>query len=266
MKIVAALNTSRGNRYSRNHDAALFAGEVVQGDEVRNSAGESDGALFALADGVGAGPCAALASRCALDQVQAMSQARGELVLNRALARTLHEALCERGRRRCHGMATTLAVLSLADGRATWLSIGDSRIYLLREGELQQLTHDHTLRAEWQASVEGNDEDGGAQDLDNSAFDGLASCLIADSAEDGYDVCMGETAVLAGDRWLLCTDGVSGAVRRDVLATLVQASHAPADWCQALMDEALSALDNVDNATVIGLEVVSVLERLAKPL
>ena len=250
MNISASLRTAAGNRYRRNHDAALLGGQVLQGDCAMAWQGhDGEPALVAVADGVAAGACAALASRFVLERLWAF--ALDGMPLNRALARALHEALCERGRRQCHGMATTLATLQIAHGQANWLSIGDSRVYLFRDGVLRQLTRDHSLRAEWQDATEDDDP----SDLDNSAFDGLASSLTADSAEARFEVCMGGLATVTGDRWMLCTDGVSSAVGHEVLSAMAQTCTDTSDWCAETIRKALSVPDNVDNASVIGLIV-----------
>ena len=103
------------------------------------------------------------------------------------------------------GMGTTLTALFWSDGHAAVCHIGDSRGYLLREGELYQITHDHTLV---QSLV-----DEGRISADDVSTHPQRSLLLR--ALDGRSVAEPDLSVhdgQVGDRYLLCSDGLSGVV------------------------------------------------------
>jgi protein phosphatase len=108
------------------------------------------------------------------------------------------------------GMGTTLTALLWADGYAALCHIGDSRAYLLRDGRLIQITHDHTLV---QSLV-----DEGKITEDDVATHPHRSLLLR--ALDGRTIAEPDLIPLEtypGDRYLLCSDGLSGVVSEQTL-------------------------------------------------
>jgi protein phosphatase len=117
------------------------------------------------------------------------------------------------------GMGTTLTALFWSDGHAAVCHIGDSRGYLLRENELYQITHDHTL-------VQSLVDEGRISAADVSTHPQRSLLL---RALDGRSVAEPDLSVheaQAGDRYLLCSDGLSGVVSdetlRETLATIAE--------------------------------------------
>jgi len=103
------------------------------------------------------------------------------------------------------GMGTTLTALLWAEGYAALCHIGDSRAYLLRDGQFVQITHDHTLV---QSLV-----DAGEITADDVATHPYRSLLLR--ALDGRTIAEPDLTLLEtypGDRYLLCSDGLSGVV------------------------------------------------------
>ncbi len=108
------------------------------------------------------------------------------------------------------GMGTTLTALLWSDGHAAFCHIGDSRAYLLRNGQFYQITHDHTLV---QSLV-----DEGKITEDDVATHPHRSLLLR--ALDGRTVAEPDLfphETMAGDRYLLCSDGLSGVVTEQTL-------------------------------------------------
>ncbi len=108
------------------------------------------------------------------------------------------------------GMGTTLTALLWSDGHAALCHIGDSRAYLLRSGQFYQITHDHTLV---QSLV-----DEGKITEDDVATHPHRSLLLR--ALDGRTVAEPDLfphETMAGDRYLLCSDGLSGVVTEQTL-------------------------------------------------
>ena len=146
------------------------------------------------------------------------------------------------------GMGTTLVALLFAGSRLGLLHVGDSRCYLLRAGVLTQITHDHTLV---QALV-----DSGRISEDDAAVHPKRSVItrVLDGRDDvEFDLSVREAAV--GDRYLLCSDGLTGPVAS--LDTLAEAlSHPdPQASVDRLVELALRG-GGPDNITVIVADIV----------
>jgi protein phosphatase len=146
------------------------------------------------------------------------------------------------------GMGTTLTALFWSDGHAAVCHIGDSRGYLLREGELYQITHDHTLV---QSLV-----DEGRISVDDVSSHPQRSLLLR--ALDGRSVAEPDLSVhdsQVGDRYLLCSDGLSGVVSDEMLRETMATVDDPEGVTRQLIDLALRG-GGPDNITCIVADVV----------
>ena len=146
------------------------------------------------------------------------------------------------------GMGTTLTALLWSDGHAAVCHIGDSRGYLLRAGELYQITHDHTLV---QSLV-----DEGRISADDVATHPQRSLLLR--ALDGRSAAEPDLSVhdaRPGDRYLLCSDGLSGVVSDETLRGTLEAVADPEAAARELIDLA-NAGGGPDNITCIVADVV----------
>jgi serine/threonine protein phosphatase PrpC len=132
-----------------------------------------------------------------------------------------------------NGMACTLSALVLCGRRAHVLHVGDSRVYRLRDDKLTLLTRDHTLGAP--GTTHALTRAVGAQDI-----------LRADHSADAAHV---------HDRYLLCSDGVHGALsQQQILAALCKRA-APRETAYQLVTEAAATADS-DNATAVVVDVL----------
>jgi serine/threonine protein phosphatase PrpC len=146
------------------------------------------------------------------------------------------------------GMGTTLTALFWSDGHAAICHIGDSRGYLLRDGELYQITHDHTLV---QSLV-----DEGRISADDVSTHPQRSLLLR--ALDGRSVAEPDLSVhdgQAGDRYLLCSDGLSGVVSDETLRDTLAGVEDPEAAARQLIELALHG-GGPDNITCIVADVV----------
>jgi protein phosphatase len=146
------------------------------------------------------------------------------------------------------GMGTTLTALFWSDGHAAVCHIGDSRGYLLRDGELYQITHDHTLV---QSLV-----DEGRISADDVSTHPQRSLLLR--ALDGRSIAEPDLSVhdgQAGDRYLLCSDGLSGVVSDETLRETLATIADPEAVTRQLIELALHG-GGPDNITCIVADVV----------
>ncbi len=105
------------------------------------------------------------------------------------------------------GMGTTLVALLFAGGRLGLLHVGDSRCYLLRDGALTQITHDHTL-------VQTLVDDGRISEEEASTHPQRSLITRALDGRGEVELDLSVREARPGDRYLLCTDGLTGPVGR----------------------------------------------------
>ncbi len=233
-------------RYAVRSDVGLLR----EGNEDSAYAGPR---LLAVADGMGGHAAGEVASAVA---ISALADLDGELP-----AGDLLEALADAVARANHilhdrvaaapssgGMGTTLTAMLWAGTRVAVCHIGDSRAYVLSAGEFQQITHDHTLV---QSLV-----DDGRISPDEAATHPQRSLLLR--ALDGStdvepDLSLREAR--AGDRYLLCSDGLSGVVSEQTLHQTLAAVTEPDEAVRQLVELAIRG-GGPDNITCIVADVV----------
>ncbi len=211
--LEAAARTDIGRVRETNQDALL----------VRNDLG-----LFVVADGMGGHAAGDLAASIAVTTLEGLyddpeitqpraapgspadALARLVAAVKNANSRIQEAAAKDRSKR---GMGTTV-VAALACGDTVCLAhIGDSRIYRLRDRQLEQLTDDHTVGAEWV-------KQGAAVELANNLTMGRA-LTRALGTRPTVEVSARQETVLPGDVLLLCSDGVHGVVSPDELTGIL---------------------------------------------
>jgi protein phosphatase len=145
-----------------------------------------------------------------------------------------------------NGMGTTVVAALVAGDKVALVSVGDSRIYRLRNGSLEQLTSDDT----WLASVLGAKEAEGA-DPGHPLRHVLTSVV---GTKDDLQPESREEQLQSGDRFLLCTDGIHGRLDNAALAALLSAAATASDGAAKLVNEAITR-GTTDNATALVITV-----------
>ena len=141
------------------------------------------------------------------------------------------------------GMGTTLTALWLDDDSALLAHIGDSRAYRLRDGELSQISHDHSLVGELVESGELTEEEARVHPQRN-----IITRALGTGSRVEPDII--RTSRKKGDVWLLCSDGLTNYVTRGELQSVLKSRR---KW-QAKAEELVKmALDRggADNVTVL---------------
>jgi protein phosphatase len=145
---------------------------------------------------------------------------------------------------RLEGMGTTLTVAVTVGLDAFIGHVGDSRAYLFRNGTLTQLTRDHTLAQRFIDAGVFSASSLEARMLSHV----LTNCLGASA--DPVQVDVAHHRLEYGSRLLLCTDGLSDAVKGEQIAETLESNPTPATACNVLMDMALDR-GGQDNITVV---------------
>jgi protein phosphatase/serine/threonine-protein phosphatase Stp1 len=208
--------------------------------------------LWAVADGAGGHDCGEVASGMIAETLQAIPEglpAAALLAEIRSRIEATNAALVDAAvARGAHSViASTIVVLVIRDGHFACLWAGDSRAYLLRDGALQQISRDHSLVQEL--------VDAGAispEEAENHPRANVITRAVGATREP-LELDKVSGPIRPGDRFLLCSDGLSKTLPEPELASLV-AGHAPAG---AMIAAALARKVN-DNVTAVVVEAIEV--------
>jgi protein phosphatase len=227
------------------------AGKVRQNNEDALLVGEgTDETLFAVADGIGGFEAGEVASSIAIDVLKRLQPDDSfEQAIREANRRILAAG---RGDEKLSGMGTTVVAVRFGGTQAEPVAevahVGDSRAYLVRDGEVRPVTEDHSLVAELVRSGDLTR----AQAAEHPQKNLITRALGADEEVDV------DTAVLpieAGDRVLLCSDGLSDMVPEARISEIVlESPDDPERASRGLLSAALEAGGN-DNITVVIVDV-----------
>lgn len=249
MEIVSFGITDTGKVRTNNEDAMLL--EEGQG-------------LFVVADGMGGHNCGEVASSMAIGilrdtvcrpeqkvaivggvdhrlSIQANIMASAIRLANRVI----FEAAASDPK--WQGMGTTVASVLISEDKAVIAHVGDSRVYLLRNGEMSQLTEDHSLVAEQLRKGAIT-----AEEAALSIHKNIITRALGHEPEVLVDI--SELEVRDGDFLLLCSDGLSGMLSDQEIAALIQAHSHPEPACRDLVSQA-NAAGGRDNITAIVVEL-----------
>lgn len=228
--------SDRGKKRERNEDAYLLI---------------SDLNLYVVADGMGGHVGGQRASELAIQAVEQLvtenikdikADQAPQLLADalRAASKKIHEDT--KIHPELKGMGTTTTALLIHQKEAIVAHVGDSRIYLLRESEMQQLSEDHSLvQEQYRAGLIS------AEQAKNSRFRNIITRSIG--FEDDVDVDMMVLQTEPGDVFLLCTDGLTTlAEDKEISEIILKNSRETAG--QTLIDLANSRGGN-DNITVV---------------
>jgi protein phosphatase len=212
--------------------------------------------VYAVADGMGGHAAGEIASRLAIDTLRE--------VLRRDLAASdgmsvdeagewLRGAVVEANRRICdsirlheerRGMGTTVVALVQSGRDAIVGHVGDSRLYLLRGGELVRVTSDHSWVNEQVKLGLMNDDTAQRHPMRNIVTRALGS-------RSDVVVDLATVAIQPGDDFLLCSDGLNTMLTDEQIQTiLAESRHNPEAACRALVQEA-NRHGGEDNVTVV---------------
>jgi serine/threonine protein phosphatase PrpC len=203
--------------------------------------------LAAVADGMGGHPGGEVASAVAIALMQAAFTGRSVDELQ-AAARAANRAIWDRGSGELEAMGTTICAAGLTeDGSLAVVNVGDSRAYMIHNGSLTQLTHDHSVTAEAVRRGELSEQE--AHDHPHRNVLTRALGVAPDVELD-----TGAHRVVQGDRLLLCTDGLFNEIPNDEIASMMTTTGDIQATADGLVELALSR-GGRDNMSVVVAEV-----------
>ena len=234
---------------------SFAASDIGKHRSSNQDSGYSGYRLFFVADGMGGHAGGDIASAIASQRIaitdaqhesleEAVKTFRSSIVdANQMLSDTVaaHPEL--------EGMGTTFSGLLVFQGKAIIAHIGDSRIYLARDGKVQQITKDHTFV---QKLVEM-----GRITPEEALVHPRRSVLmrVLGDVSGNLDVDFSIIDTLPGDRWLVCSDGLSGVVPDEVTNRILNSKIPPQEAAELLIGEARE-FGGPDNITAVLCDVV----------
>lgn len=224
--------------------AASDVGRMREGNE--DAFLVTDG-FVAVADGMGGHRGGEVASQLALEVFAALSE-RGEGDLTSRID-AANRAVLERSLRdrAVAGMGTTFTVIAFDGAVGRLAHVGDSRAYRFRAGELTALTEDHTLVRRLVRAGELTEEEARVHPQRSVVTRALG-------AEPDVEVDEGQLDLRPGDRYLLCSDGLTGMVPDDDIRAVLAEGSDPEATCVRLVDEA-NLRGGPDNITVLVVDI-----------
>ncbi len=253
LRISSAVLSHPGLRREENEDACCARADL---------------GLYMVADGMGGHAAGEIASRLAVDAVEAFIQDTRDADVtrtwpfpydrdlsldgNRVKAalrvanRRLAAAMADNDALR--GMATTAAVALLRGRQVPVVAhVGDSRVYLWRAGTLQQVTEDHSWVGEQVRAGTLSESDARRHPWKN-----VVTRALSGGDDPGVEV--RELDLQPGDRLLICSDGLSSVLPQSQLESILSRGESLDDTCRGFVDAANEA-GGPDNITVVLLQI-----------
>lgn len=235
-------------RVRQNNEDSYLYWEADLDEEFRRK-----GRLAIIADGMGGYDGGQEASRLAVETVRAVYDRvfhdDPEAALMEAFV-AAHQRIRSYAEehREFQGMGTTCTALAIVRGQLHFAHVGDSRLYLVRNGEISRLTRDH--------SYVGKLVESGivrAEDAETHPQRHILTAALGSGVEFAADVSPKALSLEQGDTLVLCTDGLWGLVNEREVAFLAD-GNGPPEACRELVKMALQR-GGPDNITVLVLRV-----------
>ena len=250
--------TNVGKRRERNEDSVHANSEL---------------GLYVISDGMGGHQAGDVASAKAVEVavrvlteqqplIREVAEGRQDPEVLTGLAHEAVEAACRevyslaRSRLKYRGMGGTLTILQMAGDKAVMAHVGDTRLYRVRGGEAHQLSKDHTLAAEL---IEGGMMT--HEMAKGSRYHNVLTRVIGQHETVKVDTMLLD--VLPGDRFLLCSDGLSAYIADEAWLARVMVAG---DDMEKLTDVLVAHANEAGGSDNIGVVVVRVEDRAERPL
>ncbi len=232
--------------------AGSHKGMIREGNEDSGYAGPR---LLAIADGMGGQAAGEVASSEVISTIVALDDdVPGSDILT-SLGTAVQRAndqlrMMVEEDPQLEGMGTTLTALLWTGQRLGMVHVGDSRAYLLRDGVLTQITQDHT----W---VQRLVDEGRITEEEATTHPQRSLLMRALGSGDHVEPDLSIREVRAGDRYLICSDGLSGVVSHQTMENTLASYQGPQGTVQELIQLALRG-GGPDNITVIVADVLDI--------
>jgi serine/threonine protein phosphatase PrpC len=249
MKVTAGAYSDKGRRH-HNEDAFLCA--LYTGARIEEGGAEFSGVVnaplfFLVADGMGGHAAGDAASAFVVENMRdaAQTAANEERVFDEAsieeLVKSVHASLLREGKEKgTPNMGSTLTgILLQRDAPCAFFNAGDSRVYRLRNGFFQQLSKDDSLSEIMPGAAKNI--------ITNAVGAGIENMSVASR--------FSQSVAVAGDIFLMCSDGVHGFVKDDDLEKFLAGTFLPLEIAKIIVQAAI-ANNSDDNCTAVMVKLV----------
>ena len=210
---------------------------------------DKEQSLYIVADGVGGQPAGEVASRMVAEKfpsvlvgIRKNGTPDSCELLDKAVRQVNHLLMAAAADKpEWQGMSTTLVAAWCRSSKINIVNVGDSRAYLIREQNIEQLSEDHTVLAEQQRL-------GLAEEEQSSGMAHVLTRCIGLDTE--VEACVGSIPARNGDRILLCSDGLTDSLSEEVIRSVVLSTRTPGEGCRMLIELA-NRNGGRDNITVL---------------
>ena len=208
-----------------------------------------DPPLFAVADGMGGARGGEIASKLAASALGSDALGSGEERVV-ALIQEANRRVYERGAEdsSASGMGTTITVALVEDGAVAFGHVGDSRAYLVRKGEIEQLTDDHSLVAELVRSGKLSPEEAETHPQRSVITRALGT-------DPDVDVDTFSVPAQPGDIFMICSDGLTSMVGDETILEVLGRRHDNLEAAAKELVENANRSGGEDNITVVFFEI-----------
>ncbi|NYH52640.1 MULTISPECIES: Stp1/IreP family PP2C-type Ser/Thr phosphatase [Nocardiopsis] len=226
-------------------------GCLREGNEDSGYAGQH---LLAVADGMGGYAGGEVASSIAISSIRRLdSEAPQSDEMAEVLQHAVEQANASLSRRimeepQLENMGTTLTAMLWAGPRVALIHIGDSRAYLLRGSRFEQITHDHTL-------VQTLVDEGKITEEEVATHPQRSLILRALDGKSPVDPDISISEAKVGDRYMLCSDGLSGVVSKKTIHETLATEADPRSAAKRLIELAIRG-GGPDNITAVVADVI----------
>ncbi|HOQ37482.1 MAG TPA: protein phosphatase 2C domain-containing protein [Acetivibrio sp.] len=260
IKVEADAYTHKGRVREKNEDNffldGIFIDENQSRDCVRYSISKSSKEyIFAVCDGMGGQKYGEKASYAAVkilkklhEKIAEISDIKNIEIIIRYLKSYVlkaNEYIYDMSVKKGCPIGTTFACLAISDNKAVALNLGDSRVYLIRNGEIKQLTTDHTEAERLvrlgaltrESALTHNSRHRLYRYLGISPSEGILEADFSDIIE-----------IEKNDIFLICSDGLTDAIKEESLSEIARREMENSELCAYFVNEALNR-DGSDNIT-----------------
>jgi PPM family protein phosphatase len=206
--------------------------------------------LFAIADGMGGAQAGEVASRLAAAAVREIGAGAGGEERIFELIQEANRRVYDRSSSdpNTSGMGTTMTVALVADGAVAFGHVGDSRAYLIRDGQMEQLTEDHSLVNELLKTGKLSPEEA-------ETHPQRSVITRAVGTDPDVDVDTFTVSVQTGDLFLLCSDGLTDIVSEDDILGVVERNRGDIERALRTLVKQANRGGGEDNITVVAFEI-----------
>lgn len=247
-----------GNVREKNEDNFYFHGEyrnikVTQESVIYKKVSANDSYMLAVFDGMGGEQKGELASYLSARvlreyEIEIKNAAEKQIDLSEAIYK-LNNAVCEMAKKRNCTMGSTAVIMEINGRQAKVCNVGDSRAYVYRNGDLKQLSEDHTVAADSERMCKALGID--LIDLGTMSTNLLTQHLGVETDEFVLEPAMSNTLeIKENDIYLICSDGLTHFVKEEDICEVLKRKESINEKGETLKKMALTAGSN-DNITII---------------